>query len=85
MFKRITIKLSAPICKCKIEDLCWDTPSGGLRIKCNTCGVSLDIPNKVFVANFDFDEPYPETKVVKEPAKILSIVKATDEQANPTN
>lgn len=67
MFKRIVIELVGPICMCPIQDLSWsiwiangDQPC--LKIMCETCGVELLVPRKVFVGRFVLDNPYPGTK-----------------------
>jgi hypothetical protein len=64
VFKKITIHLASPICTCEEQNIQWTLPidknkATQLALECKTCGVVLLIPNKKFVAGFQFDKPYP--------------------------
>jgi len=63
MFKRVEICLTDPICDCETQDLGWSITTGpGLKVSCNNCKTSIEIPNKKFHANFILDKKYPKYK-----------------------
>lgn len=69
MFKKVEIQLTGPICDCEKGHLEWYiTDSKGLVVSCKTCGVSLGVPSKRFVASFKLEEPYNGDKEIKESA-----------------
>jgi hypothetical protein len=73
MFSGLQIHLTDPICKCDEQDISWsitwnlkegsDRYQAGLRLTCQSCGISLNIPPDEFKASIHFAKPYPGKKV----------------------
>ena len=65
MFTKIDIHLSGPICNCEVRNLEWgavpaqEENGAGLFIRCATCGTTLSVPKRKFVAGFVLQTPYP--------------------------
>lgn len=71
MFKNITINLTAPICKCRVQKLSWtiykdEKQNSCLSISCETCKTQLKIPYEQFLGHFALDNPYPGPEPPKE-------------------
>lgn len=80
MFKDITINLDGPICKCT-QDPNWgieydDKKNPCLYIRCPECKIKLSIPNKKFIAGFNYSSKIMNscTKERKESARVLHLV-----------
>lgn len=76
MFAYGSFELSGPICRCRKQNLSWsvllDKKRGfdGIRFKCDTCGVYLNIPKDQSLMAIKCRTPYPgvqKEKKVEEP------------------
>ena len=76
MFKKLSIRLSGPICQCKAQDLTWGMISPGIYIKCNSCNTVLNVGEKSLIASFDLDKPYPKGTVKKPELTVIDGGKA---------
>lgn len=59
MFKKISINLSGPICRCYEENLIWVIGHDEMHVRCNICNIKIVIPFKAADYIFTLDAPYP--------------------------
>lgn len=59
-FKGIIFHFRGPICSCEKEDIMWNLDSDGdLTLTCDTCRVSVMIPDAQVSVEYQFEIPYP--------------------------
>ena len=67
MYLSTIFKFSEPLCLCPEENISWTVSQGiSVTFKCKTCGVSLFVPNEKWLAQMNFDKPYPGKPPPKE-------------------